>query len=112
MAGLFTVFVDNLPKSMNVGWLRQLFNPFGCVKDVFIPNKRSSFYNTKFGFVRFKKREEASSAIEDLDGIVIRNLQLLCSLQSTRKLSLVPLKLMGLRSVFWLTIVWSREVVP
>ncbi|KAH7856731.1 hypothetical protein Vadar_004862 [Vaccinium darrowii] len=73
MDGLFTVFVDNLPSSMDVAWLRQLFSPFGCVKDVFIPSKRSSSFNTKFGFVRFKRREEAASAIEDLNGALIRD---------------------------------------
>ncbi|XP_058202534.1 uncharacterized protein LOC131316969 [Rhododendron vialii] len=73
MAGLFTVYVDNLPKSMDVGWLRQLFTPFGRVEDIFMPSKRSSSFNTKFGFVRFKRREEAINAIEDLDGVVIRN---------------------------------------
>ncbi|KAG5547375.1 hypothetical protein RHGRI_013160 [Rhododendron griersonianum] len=73
MAGLFTVYVDNLPKSMDVGWLRQLFTPFGRVEDVYMPSKRSSSFNTKFGFVRFKRREEAINAIEDLDGVVIRN---------------------------------------
>ncbi|KAI8524290.1 hypothetical protein RHMOL_Rhmol13G0138900 [Rhododendron molle] len=73
MAGLFTVYVDNLPKSMDVGRLRQLFTPFGRVEDVYMPSKRSSSFNTKFGIIRFKRREEAINAIEDLDGVVIRN---------------------------------------
>ncbi|KAI8562176.1 hypothetical protein RHMOL_Rhmol03G0014500 [Rhododendron molle] len=73
MAGLLTVYVDNLPKSMDVGWHRQLFIPFGRVEDVYMPSKRSSSYNTKFGFVRFKRREEAINAIEDLNGAVIRD---------------------------------------
>ncbi|KAG5520652.1 hypothetical protein RHGRI_033285 [Rhododendron griersonianum] len=58
---------------MDVGWLRQLFTPFGRVEDVYMPSKRSSSFNTKFGFVRFKRRDEAINAIEDLDGVVIRN---------------------------------------
>ncbi|KAG5539362.1 hypothetical protein RHGRI_019796 [Rhododendron griersonianum] len=58
---------------MDVGWLRQLFTPFGRVEDVYMPSKRSSSFNTKFGFVRFKRREEAINAIEDLDGVAIRN---------------------------------------
>ncbi|KAH7847538.1 hypothetical protein Vadar_027312 [Vaccinium darrowii] len=76
MAGLFTIFVDNLPKSMDVGWLRQLFRPYGCVEDVYMPCKRSSSFNTKFGFIRFKRREEAMNAIEDLDGFMIRNFKI------------------------------------
>ncbi|KAI8568957.1 hypothetical protein RHMOL_Rhmol02G0241200 [Rhododendron molle] len=58
---------------MDVGWLLQLFTPFGRVEDVYMPSKRSSSFNTKFVFVRFKRREEAINAIEDLDGVVIRN---------------------------------------
>lgn len=46
-----TVYVDNLPKDMDVAWLRHLFNSQGKVIDVYIPAKRSLRYNTKFGFV-------------------------------------------------------------
>lgn len=76
MAGLFMIFVDNLPKPMDVGWLRQLFSPFGNVLDVCMPSKRSASFNTKFGFVRFKRREEALYAIEDLNGSLIRNFRI------------------------------------
>ncbi|CAL5423767.1 unnamed protein product [Camellia sinensis] len=52
-AGLFTLFVDNLPESMNPRKLHDLFIKFGVVKDVFIPNKRRKSSNTRFGFVRY-----------------------------------------------------------
>ncbi|KAH7852824.1 hypothetical protein Vadar_029715 [Vaccinium darrowii] len=77
MEDLFTVFVDNLPRDMDAGWLRQIFSSFGRVVDVFIPLKRSSGFNTKFGFIRFKKKEEASCAIDALDGLLIRNFRIL-----------------------------------
>ncbi|KAL7237766.1 hypothetical protein ACSBR2_003963 [Camellia fascicularis] len=33
--------------------LHDLFNKFGVVKDVFIPQKRRKATNTRFGFVRY-----------------------------------------------------------
>ncbi|KAG5551533.1 hypothetical protein RHGRI_009820 [Rhododendron griersonianum] len=35
MAELITVYADNLPLAMDVDWLRQLFNPYGRVEDVY-----------------------------------------------------------------------------
>lgn len=56
-----------------VAWLRHLFNSQGKVIDVYIPAKRSLRYNTKFGFVRFKNKEEALRAIKAFNGVSIRN---------------------------------------
>ncbi|KAL7265506.1 hypothetical protein ACSBR1_003309 [Camellia fascicularis] len=47
-----TVFVDNLPESIDRKGLFSLFSNFGVVKDVFIPNKRRRISSTRFGFVR------------------------------------------------------------
>ncbi|KAH7846637.1 hypothetical protein Vadar_016320 [Vaccinium darrowii] len=77
MGDLFTVFADNLPQDMDAGWLRQIFSSFGRVVDVFIPLKRSLGFKTKFGFIRFKKKEEATCAIDALDGLLIRNFRIL-----------------------------------
>ncbi|KAE9445258.1 hypothetical protein C3L33_22844, partial [Rhododendron williamsianum] len=68
-----TVFVDNLPKDVDVDWFRQIFSSHGQVRDAFIPFKRSSRYNTKFGFIRYQTMEEASRAIHALNGVIIRN---------------------------------------
>ncbi|KAH7834410.1 hypothetical protein Vadar_015680 [Vaccinium darrowii] len=77
MADMFTLFVDNLPRDMDAEWLRQIFSSFGRVEDVYIPSKRSSTFNTKFGFVRFKRNEEATQAIDALNGFLIRNFNIL-----------------------------------
>ncbi|KAH7849587.1 hypothetical protein Vadar_020031 [Vaccinium darrowii] len=69
----FSVYVDNLLYEMDEVWLRQIFRSYGDVVDVFIPNKRSSRFNTKFGFVRFRSRAEALDAVQDLHGIRIRD---------------------------------------
>lgn len=68
-----SVFVDNLPYEMDSVWLRQLFRPFGDVTDVYIPKKKSSSFHTKLEFVRFKSREEANRAVQELDGLRIRD---------------------------------------
>ncbi|KAH7847534.1 hypothetical protein Vadar_027263 [Vaccinium darrowii] len=72
----FSVYVDNLPFEMDEVWLRQIFRSYGDVVDVFIPNKRSSRFNTKFGFVRFSSRAEALDAVQDLHGILIRDFRI------------------------------------
>ncbi|KAH7847805.1 hypothetical protein Vadar_030444 [Vaccinium darrowii] len=68
-----SVYVDNLPFEMDIVWLSQLFRGFGEVVDVYIPKKRSSRFNTKFGFVRFNSKEEALRAVQALHGIRIRD---------------------------------------
>ncbi|KAH7834159.1 hypothetical protein Vadar_013253 [Vaccinium darrowii] len=70
---LVSLFVDNLPDAMDIGWLRQIFDGFGKVMDVFIPYKKSLRSNMKFGFVHFKCRDEALRAIQKWDGELIRN---------------------------------------
>ncbi|GMQ07591.1 hypothetical protein CsSME_00051725 [Camellia sinensis var. sinensis] len=37
---IHTIFVDNLPESMDPKGLYNIFTNYGIVKDVFIPNKR------------------------------------------------------------------------
>ncbi|KAL7212973.1 hypothetical protein ACSBR2_015635 [Camellia fascicularis] len=50
--GLFTVFVDNIPNSMDPKVLYSLFMKFGIVKDVFIPQKRRKAKNSSKENVR------------------------------------------------------------
>ncbi|KAH7852484.1 hypothetical protein Vadar_025366 [Vaccinium darrowii] len=70
---------------MDVEWLRQIFSSFGQVVDVFIPIKRSSSFNTKFGFIRFKEKEEAFRAVDALDGLLIRNFRIFVQLAKYSK---------------------------
>ncbi|KAL7238549.1 hypothetical protein ACSBR2_004608 [Camellia fascicularis] len=60
--GMYTLFVDNLPESMDPRSMYALFLKFGVVKDVFIPQKRWKATNTRFGFVRFNCPVAASVA--------------------------------------------------
>ncbi|KAL7197887.1 hypothetical protein ACSBR2_020416 [Camellia fascicularis] len=68
-ASVFTIFVDNIPNSVNPKGLHNLFTKFGVVKDVFIPNKRRRITNTRFGFVRFDCKVEANVAVQKGNGL-------------------------------------------
>ncbi|KAL7225721.1 hypothetical protein ACSBR1_020975 [Camellia fascicularis] len=68
-ASVFTIFVDNMPNSVNPKGLHNLFTKFGVVKDVFIPNKRRRITNTRFGFVRFDCKVEANVAVQKGNGL-------------------------------------------
>ncbi|XVF14828.1 hypothetical protein REPUB_Repub09cG0095000 [Reevesia pubescens] len=64
----FTVFVNNLPDKANSNWLATVFQSFGKVLDVFIPEKRSR-WGRRFGFVMFETIWEAKRAIWNLNGV-------------------------------------------
>ncbi|KAL7167073.1 hypothetical protein ACSBR2_037694 [Camellia fascicularis] len=66
---MYTLFVDNLPDSMDPKSMFALFLKFGVVKDVFIPQKRRKTTNTRFGFVRFDCPVAASVAEQKANGI-------------------------------------------
>ncbi|KAL7171408.1 hypothetical protein ACSBR2_036125 [Camellia fascicularis] len=61
--GMHTLFVDNIPESMDPKGLFNLFNKFGIVKDAFIPNKRRKATQSRFEFVRYDCMVAAQLAI-------------------------------------------------
>ncbi|KAL7172767.1 hypothetical protein ACSBR2_032274 [Camellia fascicularis] len=71
--GLFTIFADDLPNSMDPKRLFSMFGKFGVVKDVFIPAKRRKGTGTRFGFVRYDCRVAADMAIQKADGLWCEN---------------------------------------
>ena len=70
--GAYSLFIDDLPKEMTWDWLLQIFRGEGKVIDVFVSHKRRRKNDCRFGFVRFRKLEEAKNAIRNLDGIKVR----------------------------------------
>ncbi|XP_028062222.1 serine/arginine-rich splicing factor 2-like [Camellia sinensis] len=68
-SGVFTVFVDNLPASLDPKGMFNLFMTFGVIKDVFIPKKRRRATNTRFGFVMFECLEAARVAVQKANGL-------------------------------------------
>ncbi|KAL7264041.1 hypothetical protein ACSBR1_002073 [Camellia fascicularis] len=67
--GIHTLFVDNLPRSMDPKGMYNLFKKFGVVNDVFIPQKRRRFTASRFGFVRFGCQVAASVAVKKANGL-------------------------------------------
>ncbi|XP_028116831.1 serine/arginine-rich splicing factor SC35-like [Camellia sinensis] len=67
--GLFTIFVDEIPNSMNPKSLFTLFNKFGVVKDAFIPAKRRKAMRSRFGFVRYDCKAATEMAVFKADGL-------------------------------------------
>ncbi|KAL7230538.1 hypothetical protein ACSBR2_008916 [Camellia fascicularis] len=65
----FTIFVDNIPRSVNPKGLYNIFSKFGVVNDVFISQKRRKLTNTRFGFVRFDCSVAATVAVQKVNGL-------------------------------------------
>ncbi|KAL4325630.1 hypothetical protein GQ457_11G000690 [Hibiscus cannabinus] len=75
-AGCFSVYVGNLSSKVKWRDLKQLFQRFGQVLDVFIP-KKTDASGSNFGFVRFPSKREAEMAVFMFEGawVVDRRIQ-------------------------------------
>ena len=69
----YSLFIDELSMKMTWDWLLQIFRGEGEIIDVYVSRKRRSKNNCRFGFVHFKKSEEAKQAIRNLDGVKIKD---------------------------------------
>ncbi|KAL7214767.1 hypothetical protein ACSBR1_027034 [Camellia fascicularis] len=67
--GLYTIFVDNIPLSMNPKGLYEMFKKFGVVRDVFIPNKTRKTTRSRFGFVRYDSSIATKVAVQKANGV-------------------------------------------
>ncbi|XP_028113022.1 uncharacterized protein LOC114311157 [Camellia sinensis] len=68
-AVVVTIFVDNIPESMDSKGLFILFRKFGIVKDAFILGKSRRVSGSRFGFVRYDCEVAAEMAIQKADGL-------------------------------------------
>ncbi|CAO2820364.1 unnamed protein product [Amaranthus hypochondriacus] len=66
--GVFSLFVDGICSSTSITALRLFFKGIGVVVDAFISRKSRPSRKDRFGFVRFRYREEAVRAIKELHG--------------------------------------------
>ncbi|KAL7231082.1 hypothetical protein ACSBR2_009368 [Camellia fascicularis] len=69
VAKLHTIFVDEIPESMNCKGLFTMFSNFGVIKDVYIPNKRRKATRIRFRFVRYDRSVAAGIAIQKANGV-------------------------------------------
>ncbi|XP_039027669.1 serine/arginine-rich splicing factor SC35-like [Hibiscus syriacus] len=69
----FSVFVDNVGKRVSQATLRDLFQAYGVVLDVYIAysNPRRKLKSSTFAFVRYKNRDDACQAVTKGAGRVI-----------------------------------------
>ena len=79
----FSVFVGNIPGRMDQYGLKGIFMKAGYVCDTFIPFKRSR--RGRFGFVRFRKEEEARKSIQLLHNAVVRGSRLYVTMAHPRR---------------------------
>ncbi|KAH7847740.1 hypothetical protein Vadar_029737 [Vaccinium darrowii] len=83
--GFHTLFVDNLPLDVEIYEIRDFFNKFGVVRDVFIPLKRSKVSGNKFGFVRYDCHVSADVAISKANGMFFKERKLFVKFASFGK---------------------------
>jgi len=62
------LYVGNLPFSVGDVELRDLFAPFGSVRSAMVVNNRETGRSRGFGFVEMDNDNEASEAIEKMNG--------------------------------------------
>ena len=68
----FSVFVHNIPTELDPHGLRGIFQKARRVSDTYIPYRRTRRNNARYGFVRFRREDEANRSISLLNNAVIR----------------------------------------
>ncbi|KAH0921439.1 hypothetical protein HID58_021457 [Brassica napus] len=63
-----TLYVGGLADEVNESILHAAFIPFGDIKDVKTPLDQANQKHRSFGFVTFLEREDASAAMDNMDG--------------------------------------------
>ncbi|KAJ0094423.1 hypothetical protein Patl1_16663 [Pistacia atlantica] len=63
-----TLYVGGLAEEVNEAILHAAFIPFGDIKDVKTPLDQATQKHRSFGFVTFLEKEDASAAMDNMDG--------------------------------------------
>ncbi|ABO96105.1 predicted protein, partial [Ostreococcus lucimarinus CCE9901] len=63
ISNLVSVKIDNVSYELREEDLREAFEKFGDVGDVYIPKERGSYRARGFAFVRYHSREHAEAAV-------------------------------------------------
>ncbi|KAJ6350684.1 hypothetical protein OIU78_006760 [Salix suchowensis] len=63
-----TLYVGGLAEEVNEAIIHAAFIPFGDIKDVKTPLDQATQKHRSFGFVTFLEREDAASAMDNMDG--------------------------------------------
>lgn len=79
------IYIGNLSQQATEDDLRQAFEPFGQVTSIKIIKDRDSGESRGFGFVEMASRDEAKSAIENLNGTELKGKSIIVSEAKPRK---------------------------
>jgi len=81
-----SVLVKNLNYATTVETLREEFQKFGEIKDVYVPVDFNTRQAKGFGFIEYAKREDASEAVREMDEVKVggNNIRV-CVAQNRRK---------------------------
>ena len=80
-----SVFVYNLPQNLDQYGLKGIFQKAGKVSDAYIPRRGSRRTATRYGFVRFKSREDVIKSVSMLNNAVIRKRRIQVSMARYEK---------------------------
>ncbi|GMP26724.1 hypothetical protein CsSME_00003043 [Camellia sinensis var. sinensis] len=69
VAKLHTIFVDEIPESMNPKGLFTMFLNLGVIKDVYIPDKKRKATRIRFELVRYDRSVAAGIMIQKANGV-------------------------------------------
>lgn len=70
------LYVGNLAYRTSEDSLREQFGQFGTVVDVYLPMDRETGRMRGFGFVEMGTEEEASAAVQGMDGVMLDGRQI------------------------------------
>ncbi|VVC42325.1 RNA recognition motif domain [Cinara cedri] len=68
---MISLKVDNLTRRTTIVDLKQVFERFGKIGDIYIPRNKFTHESRGFAFVRFLDQQDADNAIEMLQGHVV-----------------------------------------
>ena len=68
----FSIYVHNLPDHLDRYGLQEIFQKAGRVHDAYIPTRKGKGITGRYGFVRFRRPEEANRSIQIFHGTFIR----------------------------------------
>jgi cold-inducible RNA-binding protein len=79
----YRIFVGGLSGKIKEGRLRAAFEPFGDIVEVRVVTDRYTGRSKGFGFVSFKKSEDATSAIAKMNGADLDGRRLRCDIDKS-----------------------------
>jgi len=107
--GEFSVFIHNLPSSLDKYGLAGIFQKAGAIADTYIPLRQGPRIRGRFGFVRFYKLEDARRCIALFNKGRIRGMRIHVSMARPKKQSHQNMSSKGTRRNVVVRKVWRKK---